>query len=568
MKKSSLLSKHLPKIALVLLSPMLISVLSCNGKKESGAKVEVRTITVAHRQDGIPYSWVDEKGQPTGYEYEIFRSLEAELPQYKFEYISTTQEDALIGLDTGRNQVVLSGLFKNPLREKKYGIPKNPESATVTGFAVNRKFESKLKGFNREDGYSDISTNNLKLAPVNSSTGLYGIVLEYNEKNPDKKLTFETNSTRFSAAEQLDWLVQGRYDAVIFNEHNFYRVADSDKKYTDNFLFVPTYSIGVYPLFNKKDTQLLADYEAAFERIYKNGTVAKLQEKYFGKDVLSLLRDVEKIRFDSNESVSSTVRKITVAHRQNDVPYSYIGEDGKATGYEYDLFHEIDKILPQYEFTYVGTEQADALLGLDAGRNQVVISGMFKNPAREKKYGIPKNPDSATVTGFFVDKKFESKLKGFNKENGYTDIADNNLRLATISSAGGLFGIINDYNEKNPEKQVKFETTSNSVPVGEALSWVLQGRFDAALMNEHNFNLVVYPNGKANLQYADKLIYVPTYSIGVWPFFNKSETKLIEDYNKAFEELYKNGTVERLQKKYFGKDVLSLLRDKEKIRFD
>ena len=133
---------------------------------------------------------------------------------------------------------------------------------------------------------------------MNSSTGLYGIVLEYNENNPDKQLVYETNSTRFGDAEQLDWIIQGRYDAIIFNEHTYYQVADSDKKYSDNLIFVPTYSIGVYPLFNKKDEQLLADYEKAFENLYNNGTVERLQNKYFGKDVLSLLREKEKIQFN------------------------------------------------------------------------------------------------------------------------------------------------------------------------------------------------------------------------------------------------------------------------------
>ncbi len=156
------------QIALALMAPAIMSFFSCNSKSVSGVKNGVRTITVACRQNSIPYSWIDENGNQTGYEYEIFRELEAELPQYKFEYVATSQEDALLGLDTGRNQVVLSGLFKNPLREKKYGIPKNPESATVTGFVANRKFEPKLKGFNRENGYSDIAENSMRLGPVNS----------------------------------------------------------------------------------------------------------------------------------------------------------------------------------------------------------------------------------------------------------------------------------------------------------------------------------------------------------------------------------------------------------------
>ncbi|MBP3772584.1 MAG: transporter substrate-binding domain-containing protein [Treponema sp.] len=307
MKKSSLLSKHLPKIALVLLSPMLISVLSCNGKKESGAKVEVKKITVAVRQDYIPYAYVDESGKLTGYEYDILRAAEKFLPQYKFEYFATGQEDALLGLETGRNQIVVSGLFSNPTRVAKYGIPKNPESATVTGFYVNAKYKDKLQGWNKEDGYSDIFYNNLKVAPIFGAGGILGIAEEYNRKNPDRKISYETGSTRIPNTEFFAWVLEGRYDAVLGNESSFWQTYNLDGKsnssgtpdpnYKDKLIFVPTYSIGVWPFFNKNETQLIEDYNKAFEELYKNGTVKTLQEKYFGKEVLSGLREHEKIRF-------------------------------------------------------------------------------------------------------------------------------------------------------------------------------------------------------------------------------------------------------------------------------
>ena len=272
--------------------------ISCSKKEDKSAKAGKRTIVVALSQSYVPYAYVDENDKPKGYEYDFFKEVEKLLPQYNFEYKSTTLEDGLLGLDTGRNQVLLNGLFKNPAREKKYAIPKNPESVTVTGFVVSKKFESKLKGFYKENGYTDIIDNKLRLGPVNSNTGHYGVVQEYNENYPDKPLDFETNATRFGDAEQLNWILQGRYDALIFNEHQFTVLADVNQKYYDNIIFVPTYSIGVYPIFGKNETQLLADYEKAFETLWNNGTLDRLQKEYFKKDVFSLLRDKEKVSFN------------------------------------------------------------------------------------------------------------------------------------------------------------------------------------------------------------------------------------------------------------------------------
>lgn len=84
--------------------------MSCS-KKQAKVQNEKRTITVAYRQNDIPYSWINEKGETVGYEYDLLREVEKLLPQYKFKYIGTTQEDALIGLDAGRNHIVLSGLW-------------------------------------------------------------------------------------------------------------------------------------------------------------------------------------------------------------------------------------------------------------------------------------------------------------------------------------------------------------------------------------------------------------------------------------------------------------------------
>ena len=299
MKKTSTKSKILKTILLTAALTSSFMMMSCNGKNKKSAGSEKRKITIAFNQGARPHSWVDENGKLTGYEYELFKAIEKELPQYEFNYYTTAQEDAFVSVDAGRSQIYSSALFKNPLREKKYLFPANPNCVTVTGFVVHKKFENNLQGFNKENGFSDIVDNKLRLAPVSTNTGWYGVVLEYNEKNPDKQLEFETSTNLFGSAELLNWILQGRYDAAIFNKHEYDQIAEVDKQVAENIIFVPTYGLGVYPIFNKNETQLKHDYDTAYEKLWKDGTVDALLKKWFvSSDIFNLLRDNEKLHFD------------------------------------------------------------------------------------------------------------------------------------------------------------------------------------------------------------------------------------------------------------------------------
>ena len=51
---------------------------------------------------------------------------------------------------------------------------------------------------------------------------------------------------------------------------------------------------------------------------------------------------------------------------------------------------------------------------------------------------------------------------------------------------------------------------------------------------------------------ADKLTYVAYEAIPTWPLFNGKEQQLADDYDKAWEQLEKDGTLEALQQQYFG----------------
>lgn len=73
--------------------------------KDSEDGTKVRTVKVAFDQASKPISYLDDKGNPTGYDVEVMKLVDEMLPEYKFEFVGTTSDDLLIGVEQGKYQV-------------------------------------------------------------------------------------------------------------------------------------------------------------------------------------------------------------------------------------------------------------------------------------------------------------------------------------------------------------------------------------------------------------------------------------------------------------------------------
>ncbi len=91
-------SKKLLKLAAIGLALTTILAGCGSGKAASGTDTVIQTlqkVKVAYDQASKPMSWLDEKGNPTGYDVEVMKLVDELLPEYEFEYIGTTSDDLL-----------------------------------------------------------------------------------------------------------------------------------------------------------------------------------------------------------------------------------------------------------------------------------------------------------------------------------------------------------------------------------------------------------------------------------------------------------------------------------------
>ncbi|RKJ24782.1 amino acid ABC transporter substrate-binding protein, partial [Butyricicoccus sp. 1XD8-22] len=93
------------------LSFATVSILAACGNNETATENEqpekvqetqdVTKIKVAFAQAAKPITYVDENGNPAGYDVEAMMLVDEALEDYEFEFVPTTDEDLFIGVEQG-----------------------------------------------------------------------------------------------------------------------------------------------------------------------------------------------------------------------------------------------------------------------------------------------------------------------------------------------------------------------------------------------------------------------------------------------------------------------------------
>lgn len=257
---------------------------SCSGKKSSGA----RKIQVAHTNYYVPYDFVDEKGNSDGFEVAVLREIDALLPQYEFIFHGVSDDELLIGVQTGKYQVGTKGVWKTEERKTKYIFPENPIGASIIGITFRKTDEDKIKDLESFASFGG------KLVPIAPQNAQYNVVVEYNNAHPDNQVKL-LPSESFVLSDAYSWVLEGRYDGFfdikLAYENNIKNVDAPYHKFAKDLAYVPHKGIPTWPLFNKGEQEFADAYDGAIKILRENGKLSELSNKYFGEDVFTFITD-------------------------------------------------------------------------------------------------------------------------------------------------------------------------------------------------------------------------------------------------------------------------------------
>ena len=263
-------SKNLKLITGVILSVILLS--SCGSKttQTSANSSSPKTIIIGTGNAYKPYCYLDEKGNPVGYEIEVLKAVNKLLPQYKFQFQTMEFKNVLISLGSNKVDLAAHQYEKNPEREQKY-LFANESYTNYTQKIVVKKDRNDIKSID------DLVGKTVQASPGSNTAYL---LETYNKShNNGIKIVYSSSDD----ATTVKSIEDGRIDAAIAIK----RTVDSwNKAFGDNLKQVgdPVSTSNTYYIYRKSDTKLRNDIDGALKKLKEDGTLSKISIKVLGGD--------------------------------------------------------------------------------------------------------------------------------------------------------------------------------------------------------------------------------------------------------------------------------------------
>lgn len=109
-------------VTALLIGALAVSVTGCGKDKAKGASSDAgngkKVVTVAHTNYYVPYDYVNEQGESDGFEVAVMKEVAKKLPQYEFKYVPTSDDDLLIGVESGKYTVGTKGIWITDARKR------------------------------------------------------------------------------------------------------------------------------------------------------------------------------------------------------------------------------------------------------------------------------------------------------------------------------------------------------------------------------------------------------------------------------------------------------------------
>lgn len=250
---------------------------------------EATPVKVAFEIGSKPITYVDEKGEPAGYDVDVMKLVDEKLEDYTFEFVGTTSDDLLIGVEQGKFQVGVKNAFYTDERAKKYIYPKNFIGLSSAGLVLQKKNEAITS-------LADFAQQELTLAPIAANNAQYTVIDEYNQENPDKPVKLKAGED--FGVDVVQWVNEGRVDGGVMIQGMFDKQVKDEKgpyhKFKDDVIYQEFAVIKTWPLFNKKEQAFADAYDKAVEELREEGKLAELTEKHYGRNLFDVLDEVER----------------------------------------------------------------------------------------------------------------------------------------------------------------------------------------------------------------------------------------------------------------------------------
>lgn len=239
---------------------------------------------------------------------------------------------------------------------------------------------------------------------------------------------------------------------------------------------------------------------------------------------------------NSSASGKKEVKTITVGTGTQFPNVCFIDKSGKLTGYDVELVREIDRRLPDYKFKFKTMDFANLLVSLAARKVDMVAHEMEPNPERKKKFLFNK----------VAYNNFPTKITVLQSNKTIKGVKDLNGKTVVTSATSNESVVLKKIDEQNGNK---FKITYAGQGSNDEANQLKSGRADATLSTPF---AVDFQNKTSPIK--EKVVGDVLSNQKVYFMFNKGDTQLSGEIDKALREIIKDGTLKKLSEKWLGAD--------------
>ncbi|SHE82779.1 amine acid ABC transporter, permease protein, 3-TM region, His/Glu/Gln/Arg/opine family [Atopostipes suicloacalis DSM 15692] len=508
---------------------------------------EKEVVTIGISAQSKSYNYYDEENELAGFEIDLFKAIEQELDNYKFEYEITEFASLFAGVDSGKFDLIVNNIGENSERREKYLFSKNPYVITHNVLIT------------RPDTGEDVTLEEMAGQTIGLVAGsLQAIFMEkYNEENLDQTIQLEYIDT--DGANIIREVASGRYDMTIYSTTYLQDVIETfgldlvgHPIENEDEIQPP----GAYFLYNKnpKSLELRNAIDQAVERLREEGTLAEISEQHFGQDDTELTEEmIEKNEMIDQEVLSQMgeteeVQKVVVGTSGQTKPLNYFDDNNNLVGLEIDILEEMNRRLDTIDITYEITEFASLFAGLDSGKFDLVANNLGENEERREKFLFSLYPYVITHNVIITNMDQEPDLQ-------IKDLAGKSFGVVPASPQS-MF--LESWNEENPDLAVDIQYIDSDPST--IIRDVHSGRFDATIYNTTYLHDVQETFGIELLAHPiedEDAIRPP----GSYFIYRPEDEALRDLMDSALADMREDGTLAEISHKYLGSDDTALTQE-------
>jgi L-cystine transport system substrate-binding protein len=240
---------------------------------------------------------------------------------------------------------------------------------------------------------------------------------------------------------------------------------------------------------------------------------------------------------------SAEVKTINIGLSSTSSKNHFFTDDGKETGYEYELIKALDEELPQYSINIITQEFPSLFVSLDASTVDAVVGNLRRSEQRDESYLHTYRAYNYSPYRILVE----------STDDTINSIADLNGKKLGISQGSLQTTILDEYQKKN-NISIEYVYTKDYT------NDLVAGRIDAFISPE--FSLEAYNLSFENIKFkaVGEVIASETGSLAdsnAYIYLAHGSEALRDDLSEAIYKLRESGKLTELNTKFYDKDYIA-----------